>query len=251
MALDVPRDEILSLFHSKNKIEIIDKNKFKTKFIAKNFKNYKLQFDLVNADNNKKVSKVGTKINMALAMKFEKEGLKNIFINSDEIKGRYFSDDIINEKTGEVYFESGDEINDEVIQKIDNLKIKNFFISEVDGINVGSSLIKTLGIDKNNSSDEACMDIYKILRPGEPPTPETSRALFKSLFFNNTRYDLSDVGRVKLNSRLNLDCDPKITILRKEDILKIIQTMLRLKDGKEDVDDIDHLGNEESGLLVS
>ncbi len=243
MALDVPRDEILNLFHDKNKIEIIDKNKFKTKFIAKNYKNYKLRFDLINADNNKKIAKEGTKINIALAMKYEKDGLKNIFVNSDEIKGRYFSDDIINEKSGEVYFESGDEITDESLDKLDNLKIKNFNISEIDGINVGSSLIKTLAIDKNNSSDEACMDIYKILRPGEPPTPETSKSLFKNLFFNSTRYDLSDVGRVKLNSRLNLDCDPKITILRKEDILKIVQTMLRLKDGKEDVDDIDHLGN--------
>ena len=98
-------------------------------------------------------------------------------------------------------------------------------------------------MEKNNNSDEACMDIYRVLRPGEPPTPETSRNLFNNLFFNNTRYDLSDVGRVKLNSKLDLDIDVKNTVLTKEDILRIVAKMLRLKDGKEDVDDIDHLGN--------
>ena len=87
------------------------------------------------------------------------------------------------------------------------------------------------------------MDIYRVLRPGEPPTPETSRNLFNNLFFNNTRYDLSDVGRVKLNSKLDLDVDVKNTVLTKEDILRIVEKMLRLKDGKEDTDDIDHLGN--------
>ena len=87
------------------------------------------------------------------------------------------------------------------------------------------------------------MDIYRLLRPGEPPTLETSKNLFNNLFFNKTRYDLSDVGRVKLNSRLEIDCDPNITVLRKEDVLKIVETMLKLKDGKEEVDDIDHLGN--------
>ena len=110
-------------------------------------------------------------------------------------------------------------------------------------MNIGSYLRNTLVVDKNNNSDEACMDIYRVLRPGEPPTPETSRNLFNNLFFNNTRYDLSDVGRVKLNSKLDLDVDVKNTVLTKEDILRIVEKMLRLKDGKEDTDDIDHLGN--------
>ena len=116
-------------------------------------------------------------------------------------------------------------------------------MSNIDGVNIGSYLRNTLVVDKNNNSDEACMDIYRVLRPGEPPTVETSRNLFNNLFFNSTRYDLSDVGRVKLNSKLDLDIDTKNTVLTKEDILKIVEKMLRLKDGKEDVDDIDHLGN--------
>ena len=243
MALGYSRDELLNLFHDKIKFEFVERNKLKTKFIPQRYKNYKLKKDLVNADNNKKVLKEGTKVNIPIAVKLQKEGLKNIFMSSDEVQGRYFADDIFNEKTGEVYFESGDEISEETLEKLHALNIKSFYISEIDGLNIGSYLRNTLIADKNNTSNEAIMDIYRLLRPGEPPTLETSKILFNNLFFNKTRYDLSDVGRVKLNSRLELDCDPNITVLRKEDILKIVETMLKLKDGKEEVDDIDHLGN--------
>ena len=243
MALGYSRDELLNLFHEKIKFDFIDKHKLKTKFIPQRYKNYKLKSDLINADNNKKVLKEGTKVNIPIAMKLQKEGLKNIFMSSEEVYGRFFADDIFNEKTGEVYFESGDEINEESLKRLNALNIKSFYISEIDGLNIGSYLRNTLIVDKNNTTNESIMDIYRLLRPGEPPTLETSTALFKNLFFNKTRYDLSDVGRVKLNSRLEINCDPNITVLRKEDILKIVETMLKLKDGKEEVDDIDHLGN--------
>ena len=108
MALGYSRDEILNLFHNKIKFDFIDKKKLKTKFIPQRYKNYKLKNDLVNADNNKKVLKEGTKVNIPIAIKLQKEGLKNIYVSADEVFGRYFSDDIFNEKTGEVYFESGD-----------------------------------------------------------------------------------------------------------------------------------------------
>jgi len=243
MALGHAKDELLNLFHKSIRFDFTNENICKTKFIASGYKNSKLRFDLINADTNKKVVKEGTKIPLPLAMKFEKEGLKNILINFEELHGRYFSSDIINEKTGEVYFESGDEITLETLEKLNHLNIKTFYLADIDGMNIGSYLRNTLVVDKNNNSDEACMDIYRVLRPGEPPTPETSKKLFNNLFFNNTRYDLSDVGRVKLNSKLDLDVDIKNTVLTKEDMLRIVEKMLRLKDGKEDTDDIDHLGN--------
>ena len=243
MALGHAKDELLNLFHKSIRFDFTNEKTCKTKFIASGYKNSKLRFDLINADTNKKVAKEGSKIPLPLAMKFEKEGLKNILINFEELHGRYFSSDIINEKTGEVYFESGDEITAETLEKLNHLNIKTFYLADIDGMNIGSYLRNTLVVDKNNNSDEACMDIYRVLRPGEPPTPETSRNLFNNLFFNNTRYDLSDVGRVKLNSKLDLDVDVKNTVLTKEDILRIVEKMLRLKDGKEDTDDIDHLGN--------
>jgi DNA-directed RNA polymerase subunit beta len=116
-------------------------------------------------------------------------------------------------------------------------------ISKTNSINKGPYLLKTILADKNNTKEEAITDIYKILRPGEPPTIEIADQIFQNLFFGSDRYDLSSVGRVKMNSRLNLDCSDKITILRNEDIISIIRLMLDLRDGKNDVDDIDHLGN--------
>ena len=104
-------------------------------------------------------------------------------------------------------------------------------------------MLITLLNDKNETKNDAINDIYKVLRPGEPPTIEIASQIFNNLFFSSDRYDLSDVGRVKMNSRLNLDCSDKITILRNEDITSIIKKMLELRDGKDEIDDIDHLGN--------
>ena len=243
MALGHDKDDLLNIFHKPIRHDLISEGVCKTKFISSTYKNYKLKFDLTDADTNKKLAKEGTKIPLPLAIKFEKEGLKNVLVNFEELHGRYFSNDIINEKTGEVYFESGDEVTTDTLEKLNILNIKTFYLADIDGVNIGSYLRNTLVVEKNNNSDEACMDIYRVLRPGEPPTVETSRNLFNNLFFNNTRYDLSDVGRVKLNSKLELDVDVKNTVLTKEDILRIVEKMLRLKDGKEETDDIDHLGN--------
>jgi DNA-directed RNA polymerase subunit beta len=243
MALGYAKDEILNLFHEPVKFDLVDDSSCKTKFFPEKYKNAKLRFDLIDADTNKKIAKEGTKVPLPLAQKLQREGLKNIVVNFEELQGRYFANDIINEKTGEVYFESGDEVTSETAEKIKKLGIRTFYLSEIDGVNIGSYLRNTLVVEKNNNSDDACMDIYRVLRPGEPPTVETSRNLFNNLFFNNTRYDLSDVGRVKLNNKLDLDVDVKNTVLTKDDIIKIVAKMLRLKDGKEDVDDIDHLGN--------
>ena len=116
-------------------------------------------------------------------------------------------------------------------------------LSVTNSINKGPYLLTTIFNDKNNTKDEAITEIYKMLRPGEPPTIEIATQIFNNLFFSSDRYDLSDVGRVKMNSRLNLECSDKITILRNDDIIAIIHKMLDLRDGKDDVDDIDHLGN--------
>ena len=153
------------------------------------------------------------------------------------------AEDIINEKTGEIYFESSDEITSETIEKIIELKINKIPVVEIDGINVGSFIRDTIRIDKNNSPEEAVVEIYKVLRPGEPPNLETAFEVFNSLFFKPEKYDLSDVGRVKMNYRLNIDCADTITVLRSEDVIQVIKTVMDLRTGKGEVDDIDHLGN--------
>jgi len=123
-------------------------------------------------------------------------------------------------------------------QKVDQLDV--LFI---DNVNFGPHLRNTLAADRNTCREEALVDIYRVMRPGEPPTLESSHALFESLFFNSDRYDLSSVGRVKMNSRLELDTDDSVRVLRKQDVMAILKVLTGLKDGRGDIDDIDHLGN--------
>ncbi|MDC3020454.1 DNA-directed RNA polymerase subunit beta, partial [Candidatus Pelagibacter sp.] len=130
-----------------------------------------------------------------------------------------------------------------ILNKIIEADIKKIDISRTNSINKGPYLLLSIFNDKNENKNDAITEIYKVLRPGEPPTIEIATQIFNNLFFSSDRYDLSDVGRVKMNSRLELTCSDKITILRNDDVLAIIQKMLDLRDGKDEVDDIDHLGN--------
>ncbi|MFZ9276142.1 MAG: DNA-directed RNA polymerase subunit beta, partial [Candidatus Fonsibacter ubiquis] len=243
MALGYNRDDILSLFYENIRYDLTSEDEWKTKFTPENFRNYKLRNDLINAETKKVVIKKDTKILYPLALKLKKEGLNSYLVKTPDLFGKYLANDIINEKTGEVIAESGDEITNDLITKLTDLKTKTIYLLDIDGVNRGPFLRNTLTIDKNLNQDEASMDIYRVLRPGEPPTIETAKNLFGNLFFNHTRYDLSETGRVKMNARMDLDCDPKLTVLRKEDIVTIVKHMLDLKDGKGEVDDIDHLGN--------
>ena len=123
------------------------------------------------------------------------------------------------------------------------LGLKEIPILDIDHVNVGAFIRNTLNIDKNSNPEEALLDIYRVMRPGEPPTPEAAATLFKGIFFDSERYDLSAVGRVKMNMRLDLDAPDTVRTLRKEDILAVIKTLVGLRDGKGEIDDIDHLGN--------
>ncbi len=129
------------------------------------------------------------------------------------------------------------------VAKLKELGLKEIPVLDIDHVNVGGFIRNTLAIDKNSNPEEALLDIYRVMRPGEPPTPEAAAALFKGIFFDPERYDLSAVGRVKMNMRLDLDCPDTVRTLRKEDILAVIKTLVGLRDGKGEIDDIDHLGN--------
>ena len=120
---------------------------------------------------------------------------------------------------------------------------KELPILDIDHVNVGAYIRNTLAVDKNMTREDALFDIYRVMRPGEPPTIDTAEAMFHSLFFDSERYDLSAVGRVKMNMRLDLDAPDTMRVLRKEDILAVVKTLVDLRDGKGEIDDIDHLGN--------
>ena len=244
-ALGYSRNEILDLFYDfKTFTYDKERKKWQTKFNPNEYKRpIKLRNDLIDSSNDKKILKKGSKINFIIAKKLFDEGLKNVLFTPDYFIGKYIKSNIANPINNEIFLKSGSPINQENLNDISKYNISMFDIADVDPITKGSYLIDTLNIDKNNSKIEAINDIYRVLRPGEPPSFEVANEIFNKLFFTSERYDLSDVGRVKLNNKLQLKCSDDITILRNDDIIAIIKHMLDLKDGKGEVDDIDHLGN--------
>ena len=244
-ALGYKRNEILELFYGfKNFVFEKDKKRWQTKFEPEDYKRpIKLRNDLINSDTGKIVLKKGSKINFVIAKKLLDDGLKTVSYTHDYFIGKYTKNDLLNPNNNEIFLKSGSPIKEDNLEKIVEHNINKLLIADVDPINKGSYLIDTLNIDKNSSREEAITDIYKVLRPGEPPSFDVANEIFNSLFFKSERYDLSDVGRVKLNTKLQLKCSDDITILRNDDIVAIMKHMLALRDGKGEVDDIDHLGN--------
>ncbi len=240
-ALGFSKNDIVNEFYEKDIYSFDEKlNKWKTKFDPENYKSKNFSEEVIDAKNNKVIVKQGEKINFLTAKKLSNDGLKEIFVSSETLFGKFLHKDI---QIGEDVFKIGTELNDTIVQKIIEGNIKSIEISKTNSITKGPYLLLTLLNDKNETKNDAITEIYKVLRPGEPPTIEIANQIFNNLFFSSDRYDLSDVGRVKMNSRLNLNCSDKITILRNDDILAIVQKMLDLRDGKDEVDDIDHLGN--------
>jgi len=236
------KEEILTAFY-----EVVDfkraKNGWTTSFDAERLKGQKLAVELVNAKTGKAVAEEGAKMTPRLIKKLVESGLKEVLVQSDNLVGRYLAADMIDEKTGVVLFEAGDEITMEILEQLDEAKIKDLQLLGIDHVNVGPYIRNTMAADKNASREDALIDIYRVMRPGEPPTVESAEALFHGLFFDLERYDLSPVGRVKMNARLGFETDDQVRVLRKEDILKIVHILCELKDGRGETDDIDHLGN--------
>ncbi|MGA0123924.1 MAG: DNA-directed RNA polymerase subunit beta, partial [Pelagibacteraceae bacterium] len=243
-ALGISRESVIETYYTQDQFTYDKETKlWSTKFVPENYKRpIKLSFDLIDAKTNKKFLDKGEKLNLVIANKLKEKGLGNILVSNNEIIGKYIAQDI-KDKTGEFIIKSGFDITDELLEKIIENGSHTLKLVNTDPINKGPYLLETLKVEKNINREEALNDIYKILRPGEAPTIEVAEQVFTNLYFNKERYDLSEVGRVKLNAKLNLKTDPKDTILHKDDILAIIQFMLDLRDGKGDVDDIDHLGN--------
>ena len=226
-AIGTDREAIIEKFYTHNVFNY-DKNtkNWSTKFVPEDYKRpVKISYDLVDSKTNKKFLDKGEKLNLIIAKKLKEKGLSNIQVSNSEIIGKYIAEDI-KEKNGEYIVKSGFDINDEILEKIILNEVNSIRLVNIDPINKGPYLLETLKIEKNLNKNDALNDIYKVLRPGEAPTLEIAEEVFKNLYFNKERYDLSEVGRVKLNSKLNLKTSIKDTVLHKEDILAIIQFML-------------------------
>ncbi len=170
------------------------------------------------------------------------EKTKNVLVSRADLLGRFIAVDMVNDETGEIFAEAGEELAEARLAALEEAGITELATLAVDQAN-GPWLRNTLAVDKNNNRDDALIDIYRVMRPGEPPTPETAEALFRGLFFDPDRYDLSAVGRVKMNMRLGVECDDTVRILRREDVLRTVKILTELKDGRGTIDDIDNLGN--------
>ncbi len=244
-ALGFSKQKIIETFYTTNKYTYNqDKKNWTTDFEPENYKRpIKLSYDLVDALNGKKVLEKGEKLNIFIAKKLKEKGLKSISISNNEIVGKYIASDIKESNKEDLLIGAGFDITEEQLEKIISQSEKSINIVNIDPINKGPYILETLKIDKNLNKSDALNDIYKVLRPGEAPSLEIAQEIFNNLYFKKERYDLSEVGRVKLNSKLNLSTNLKKTILETNDIVSIIKFMLDLRDGKGDVDDIDHLGN--------
>ncbi len=241
-ALGMDAEEILDTYYDSHTYEKVKKG-WKKPFEADKWKGVKPLADLINAKTGKVVFAAGKKVSVLATKKQVEAGLTHLLVQDEDVYTNYIAQDMLNMETGEIYAEAGDEITEELLGKLVEAGFDELSILDIDHKNIGAYMRNTLAVDKNETREDALFDIYRVMRPGEPPTIEPAEAMFNSLFFDSERYDLSAVGRVKLNMRLDLDVDDSIRVLRKEDIVEVIRTLVNLRDGKGAIDDIDNLGN--------
>src|SRR3989440_5576203 len=241
-ALGLDGEQILSTFYKKIAYKRT-KDGWRVPFAADRFRGYSTVNDLIDADSGKVVLEAGKKLTVRSARQLQEKGLKALRMSDAELAGNYLAEDLVNTKTGEIHAEAGEEITEKLLKALNEQGYKELPALDIDHVNVGAYIRNTLSADKNMTREDALFDIYRVMRPGEPPTLDSAQAMFQSLFFDAERYDLSAVGRVKMNMRLDLDAPDTHRTLRKEDILAVIKTLVDLRDGKGEIDDIDHLGN--------
>ena len=238
-SLDMSDQEILDTFYEK--IDVVVKNKkIYLSISPEQIKGKAFDFDMDIA--GKKLS-AGKRVNAKVAADHGKTKNGLIEIEFDDFVGQTLGVDIVNKETGEILHTSNTLLEKAVLKKLLEQNIEDFKILYVNTIDSGSYIADTLRNDPSNSRAEALVDIYRMLRPGEPPTKESTEVLFNNLFFSEDRYDLSDVGRMKLNWRLKIEDRSDVYVLTKEDIVTVLKKLVDIRNGRDTVDDIDHLGN--------
>ena len=253
-ALGLDQEGIMSAYYDTVNFHVVKGKWWKTKFFPERVRGTRPIYDLIDAATGEVIAEAGKKVTPRAVKKLIDEGkVTELLVPFDQIIGKFVSQDLINEETGAIYVEAGDELTAEYDKEGEMIggSLKDLVdagfayipVLDIDNVNVGPYMRNTMMQDKNLSRDTALMDIYRVMRPGEPPTVDAASALFDTLFFDSERYDLSAVGRVKMNMRLALDAEDTQRTLRKEDIVSCIKALVELRDGKGDIDDIDHLGN--------
>jgi DNA-directed RNA polymerase subunit beta len=248
MALGMDGEEILSTFYNTLTYKKVAEKKGKasgwaTTYQPERWRGVKPEYALIDADTGEEIAAAGAKISARNAKKFADAGLKTLLLAPEALTGKYLARDLVNFETGEIYAEAGDELDPALLAALEEQGFDTLDVLDIDDVTVGAYIRNTLRVDKNAAREDALFDIYRVMRPGEPPTVEAAEAMFKSLFFDSERYDLSSVGRVKMNMRLELDCPDDVRVVRKDDVLAVLKTLVGLRDGRGEIDDIDNLGN--------
>ena len=241
-ALGLDTEEILNTFYEQWPAKKTKKG-WVVPFDAERMKGQKLEADVVDPKTGKAKLEVGTKITAKTVRDLKKDNFTEQLVEAEQLEGKFVALDMVNQETGEIFVEAGEELTVGKIEELVEAGFEEIPTLAIDGVKVGSYIRDSLAADKNQTREDSLIDIYKVMRPGEPPTVEAAEKLFESLFFDSERYDLSDVGRMKMNARTELEIGEETRTLTKEDIIAAIKILVNIKDGFDDVDDIDHLGN--------
>jgi len=242
-ALGYSEEELLGMFYDHEVVGIQERNRFEKVPVPHLLRYQRATKDVKHPKKGEVIVKKGKRFTRQAVETISKiKGMK-IPVDASDIIGRVAAQDVVDPKTGEVLLATNEVLTEKVLEEIQSRKIREIKLLYIDDLNVGPYLRNTLLSDKVKTPEEAKLEIYRRLRPGDPSTPEAAAALFENLFFNPERYDLSKVGRLKLNYKFGFDVPLEVGTLRKEDIIEAVRYLIRLKDGEGEVDDIDHLGN--------
>ncbi len=242
LALGMDAEELLAYFYQEVVIHRCGQG-WKIALRPDRLLGQKLTNDLIDAASGETLAEAGTKVSPRLIKRIEEKKVTDLYLSAEDVIGHFVARDIVNMENGLVHADAGEEITSELLGRLAEAGIDEMPLLDIDHSTIGPYLRNTLVLDRSSTREEALLDIYRVLRPGEPPTLETAEALFAGLFFDPERYDLSPVGRVKMNQRLGLEADDTVRVLRNEDILAVVKHMVEIKDGRGEIDDIDNLGN--------
>ncbi len=239
-ALGLTDKEIIDIFFEKDKY-LLSKKEIKIQINLDHLKGSVADFD-INIGKKTIVGK-GKRVNALHIKKIKDTKNKYLKLSFEDLEEKILADDLIDKETGELLASTNDKLDKELLEMIIEKGIKEVETIYINDVDQGPYISNSLRIDPSSTAEEALIEIYRMMRPGEPPTKDASENLFTNLFFNPERYDLSEVGRMKFNRRIGTDSEKGISILTKEDILNVLKTLINIRNGSDVVDDIDHLGN--------
>ncbi|MEE2903563.1 MAG: DNA-directed RNA polymerase subunit beta, partial [Myxococcota bacterium] len=258
-ALGYSTQELLDYFYDREQVHLNSKGELSKDVNLDLLQGQRSARDIRDPETGEIVVKKNQKFTALVIRKVRRLNLETIPVDEEELLGTVIAEDVIDETTGEVLAECNADVDVEMLERFKEAGVSTFSILFIDNLNVGPFIRNTINLELSDrrrgrteyenmaggvmdTPQEAIMEIYRRLRPGEPPTEDAARNLFNNLFFNPERYDLSRVGRIKLNYKFTLDEDEENTVLTKRDILEVVRYLVELKNGRGTIDDIDHLG---------